>query len=189
MTVGTAELLAALRSEGERETALIREQAEAEAARLRAEAEAGLCRLREESRQEQASAGAAAGAAILAQAEREARLLRLAAQERLAERLHGLARRLTCRLRDDDYPAVFARLAAELPPVAWEEVRVNPADAELTRPFFPGAQVVADNGICGGLAARAAGGRIEVVNTLETRLERGWPELLPLLLREFEHHA
>jgi V/A-type H+/Na+-transporting ATPase subunit E len=189
MTVGTAELLAALRSEGERKAGLIREQADADAARLRAEAEAGLCRLREEARREQERAGAAAGAAILAQAEREARLLRLAAQERLAERLHGVARRLTCRLRGDDYPAVFARLAAELPPVPWEEVRVNPADAELAATLFPGARIAPDDAICGGLVASAEGGRMEVINTLETRLERGWPELLPTLLEEVEHHA
>lgn len=187
--MGAAELLAALRSEGERKAGLIRKQVEAEADRLRAEAEAGLCRLREEARREQERAGAAAGAALLAQAQREARLLRLAAQERLAERLHALARRLLDSLRDADYPTVFARLAGELPPAPWEEVRVNPADADLATPLFPGARIVADAAICGGLAARAAGGRMEVVNTLETRLERGWPELLPTLLEEIEHHA
>lgn len=187
--MGAAELLAALRSEGERKAGLIREQADAEAARLRTEAEAGLCRLREEARQEQAKAIAAANSAILAGAEREGRRLRLAAQERLAERLFELARRLLPRLRSGDYPATFARLAAELPPAAWEEVRVNPADADLAAALFPGARVVTDAAIHGGLETLAAGGRVQVVNTLEKRLERGWPELLPALLEEIQTRA
>jgi V/A-type H+-transporting ATPase subunit E len=37
------------------------------------------------------------------------------------------------------------------------------------------------------------GGRIRIVNTLEKRLERGWPELLPDLIdvayREIEQNA
>lgn len=187
--MGAAELLAALRSEGEKKAGLIREEAAGEAARLRAEAEALLARMREASLREQTQAIAAATGAIIAEAERDARQLGLSALQQLAERLHGLARQFLPRLRTDEYPGAFARLAAEIPPALWEEIRVNPADVDRAALLFPGAKVVADAGICGGLIALADGGREEVVNTLEKRLERGWPELLPALLAEVETSA
>ncbi len=187
--MGYEELLAALRAEGERKAAMIREKTAAEAARLRAKAADGLVLLKEKYRQELAREIAAQDSAIIAEAEREARRIQLAAEEKLAERLFELARRLLPRLRNGGYPAVFARLAAELPPDAWEEVRVNPADAELAAALFPAARIVTDAVICGGLEGLADGGRVQIVNTLEKRLERGWPELLPLLLGEIVNSA
>jgi len=81
---------------------------------------------------------------------------------------------------------VFSRLAAELPPIAWETLRVNPADAEVATRLFPRARIVPDSAICGGMEALAEEGRIRVINTLEKRLERVWPELLPALIEETE---
>ncbi|HEY7746913.1 MAG TPA: hypothetical protein VIA07_11295 [Desulfuromonadales bacterium] len=187
--MGTGELLAALRREGERKAAAIRQAAEAEASRLREESAAGLAMLQAECRQQQEKATAAETGAILAEAERAARRVRLAAAENLTERLLALARRLLPGLRTRDYPAIFARLAGELPPAGWETVRVNPADADLAGALFPGARIETDAGICGGLEALTSGGRVQVVNTLEKRLERRWPELLPVLLREIDSDA
>jgi len=34
------------------------------------------------------------------------------------------------------------------------------------------------------MESAADGGRLRIVNTLEKRLERGWPELMPELFRE-----
>jgi V/A-type H+-transporting ATPase subunit E len=187
--VGTGELQAALRREGERKAAAIRQVAETEAARLQEEYAARYALLEEECRQKQEKAIAAEESGILAEAERAARRVRLAAAENLAERLHALARRLLPRLRTGDYPVIFARLAGELPAAEWETLRVNPADANLAGALFPGAQIETDAAICGGLEALAAGGRVQVVNTLEKRLERRWPELLPVLLREIDSDA
>lgn len=182
--MGFEELLASLRSEGEKKTGLIRQKAEAEAARLKDEAAARLARLREELRQEQARVIAAEESTILAEAERMARQIRLAEVEKLAERLYALALRLLPRLREGDYPRIFSRLAAELPPIEWETVRVNPADAEIAGYLFPQARIVPDTAVCGGMEAAAEGGRIQVINTLGKRLERGWPELLPVIIEE-----
>jgi V/A-type H+-transporting ATPase subunit E len=184
--VGYEDLLAALRREGENKSGLIRQEAEAEAARLREEAAAGRVRLREGFEQEQARAIAAECGAILAEAERTARRIRLAEAGKRAERLYRLALGLLPHLRERDYPGMFSRLAAELPPAAWETVRVNPADGELAGYLFPTALIEPDPAISGGMEALAGGGRIRVVNTLEKRLERGWPELLPDLLGEAE---
>ena len=187
--MATEELLDALRSDGEKQAAAIRREAEAAATRLREEAAARRAGRREEWRQAEARAAAVAASVILAEAEREARKIRLAALAKLAERLQDLARRLLPRLRDAGYPALFARLAAELPPAEGETVRVNPADAALAAAAFPAARVVPDPAIAGGLELLAEEGRIQLSNTLEKRLERAWPALLPDLLAELENHA
>jgi vacuolar-type H+-ATPase subunit E/Vma4 len=44
--------------------------------------------------------------------------------------------------------------------------------------------VVADPAITGGLVAVTADGSLTVVNTLDSRLERCWPDLLPHLIAE-----
>jgi V/A-type H+-transporting ATPase subunit E len=187
--MGTGELLAALRSEGERKAGVIREEAEAEAARLKGEVAATLSLLRQRYAQEQARAAEAEEGAILAEAYRAARRIRLAAAERLAERLFKLALALLPHLRSGEYPALFAHLATELPPCEWETVRVNPADVEQAAALFARPRIVPDPSISGGLEALAEGGKMQVVNTLEKRLERGWPELIPLLLKEVENDA
>lgn len=184
--MATEQLLAALRSEGERKAGLVREQAEAAAAHLRGEADTILAQLRRQSDQELAESVQAQERAILAEAERAARLVRLAGAERLAARLFRLALQLLPRLEEGDRAALFARLAAELPPCAWETVRLNPADEAQAAQLFAGARLVPDPSISGGLEVWAQGGRMQVVNTLEKRLERGWWELLPLLLKEVE---
>lgn len=184
--MGSETLLAALRGEGEKRAEAIRREAAAEIACLKNEAAVGSARLREEFQQRQTQAIAAVEAAILAEAGRAARHVRLAAADKLGERLHALASGLLPRLRGDDYPGMFGRLAAELPAVEWEAVRVNPADAELAGRLFPTARIVPDATISGGLEASEREGRVRVDNTLEKRLERGWPDLLPLFIAEVE---
>jgi V/A-type H+-transporting ATPase subunit E len=185
--VGTEELLAALRSEGERRAASIRDEAEAAAARLKGEAAASLAALSERYGREQARTVEAEEGAILAEAERAARRARLEGAQRVAGRLFQLALGLLPSLRSGENRALLARLAGELPPFEWETVRVNPADLEQAAALFAGARIVPDPGISGGLETVAQQGRTRVVNTLEKRLERGWPELLPLLLKEVEN--
>ena len=184
--MGYEDLLNALRRDGEKQSGLIRQEAEAEAVRLREEAAAGRAWFRQKFEQEQARVIAAECSAILAEAERTARRIRLAEAGKEAERLYRLALRILPRLRERDYPKMFSRLAAELPPAPWETVRVNPADAEIAGYLFPAARIEPDTAVCGGMEALAEGGRIQVINTLEKRLERGWPDLLPDLLEEAE---
>ncbi|KAF0216104.1 MAG: V-type H+-transporting ATPase subunit [Geobacteraceae bacterium] len=182
--MGYQELIEALRREGEEKAGAIRREAEAEAERTRSEAEAGLALLREEHAKRQAVAVAEKSREILAEAESKGRLIRLAAESVLAERLYELARRSLRLLREQGYEALFAALAEELPPVKWETVRVNPADEEPAGRHFPAAEIVTDNALTGGMEVSGEGGRLCIVNTLEKRLERGWPEILPGLFRD-----
>jgi V/A-type H+-transporting ATPase subunit E len=167
----------------------IREEAEAAAARLKEEASARLAQLSGEHAREQERAIEAEERAALAEAERSARRIRLAATQRLVGRLFELALTLLPGLRNAAYPELFARLAGALPPREWETLRVNPADLERAQALFALARIEPDPAISGGLEAWAQGGELQVVDTLEKRLERGWPELLPLLLGEVENGA
>jgi V/A-type H+/Na+-transporting ATPase subunit E len=100
-----------------------------------------------------------------------------------------VARAFLAELRDNGDAELFAALEAELLPCQWETVRVNPADAELAEVRFPGARIETDGGITGGLEVAADGGRVRIDNTLEKRLERGWPELLPRLMNAITREA
>jgi vacuolar-type H+-ATPase subunit E/Vma4 len=183
------ELIDALRREAEEKIATIRREAEIKAARVQTEAEARLDRLRRESLKRQSSAGREDVLVILAAAEQRALRIRLEALKELSERLYSLALSSLPELREPQYGKLFAALVRELPSYPWETVRVNPADVEMAGRFFPGAHVVPDDTVSGGLEVTGDAGRICIDNTLEKRLERGWQDLLPILVsairREF----
>lgn len=182
--MGAEELLAALRCEGERKAEAIRSGAEEKARQLRGEAEEVLERTRRSCALASEAAVEALRRSHRAKAQRAARLVLLGAQDQLARRLWRLSLRLLATLRDPGYPALFAEQAEALPEREWEQVRVNPADPELARRHFPLARIEADPAVSGGLEALSRGGELRVVDTFEKRLERGWPELLPLILEE-----
>lgn len=182
--MGQRELLAALHREGDEQASAIRRTAEAEADRMRADAARRLDELRcgHEERRERLCT--ARQRDLLAEAEREASLVRLQVENELARGLRERSGKLLERQRDNDYAAFFKRLAAELPEAAWDTIRVNPADTALAAELFPTAAIEADRAISGGLEAVTSDGDLTVVNTLEARLERAWPELLPLMVNE-----
>jgi V/A-type H+-transporting ATPase subunit E len=117
----------------------------------------------------------------------EARRARMAATRALAERMGALARAELARVRDVDNGPLFRALVAELPDRGWQSVAVNPADATLAVTAFPSARIDLDPTIIGGFRAATADGRIQVSNTLDTRLERAWPDLLPQLISAVFH--
>jgi vacuolar-type H+-ATPase subunit E/Vma4 len=113
---------------------------------------------------------------------RRAREARAKAALGLAERCRRLAAAELPRLREEFGDALFPALAAELPAFEWQRVQVNPADVDRARSSFPAAQVAGDAAISGGMTVDAAEGRIQVSNTLETRLAMAWPDILPALI-------
>jgi vacuolar-type H+-ATPase subunit E/Vma4 len=102
----------------------------------------------------------------------------------LAERLLALARAGLPQLRGEQPARLFEALALELPPRRWQRVRVNPADAALAAQHFPDATIDVDPAISGGMELECEDGRIRVSNTLETRLDIAWTDLLPQLIAE-----
>jgi V/A-type H+-transporting ATPase subunit E len=124
--------------------------------------------------------------AAAADAGREARRIRAAAATVLADRLHAIARAELPGLGREGGEQMFAALVAELPLGDWRLVRVNPADRPLARERFPQAEIVGDERISAGLEVETDGGRIRVRNTLETRLEAAWPDMLPGLISSIQ---
>jgi V/A-type H+-transporting ATPase subunit E len=177
------ELLEALRQEADEKIEKLWQEAREEAERAREEAAARLELTRTEYQSRQAAMIGEATRDILAEAERKVRETRLAALRELSERLSGLAASMLGQLRERRYAELFAALVGELPSFSWEVVRVNAADVETAVRHFPEARIVTDPAISGGLEVTGDNGRLCVVNTLEKRLERGWPQLLPEMIR------
>lgn len=123
---------------------------------------------------------------LLNDSRRELTGRRLQATQALAERLHRLALAELPALRRDGGGDLFAALAAELPELPWAEIRVHPDDAQAAQRHFAKAQILPDPELVGGLVARAQDRPLTVDNSLDRRLERLWPQLLPLLLAELK---
>ncbi|MHB8810557.1 MAG: hypothetical protein ACYC9M_11155 [Desulfobulbaceae bacterium] len=179
-------LLEALRQRSAERTAAIWRQAEDDAAALRAEQVRELAAARELLAGQRGEAERALAEPIIREAEIKALRIRDDACRALAGRLYGLAKEQLARVRQAEYPAIFAGLVAELPEDIWSEVRVNPQDLVLARLHFTGAEIKGDPSITGGFATVSDGGRHQVISTLERRLERAWPFAQPQLLREAE---
>ena len=182
--MGHRELLAALQREAEEQAAAIRRAAATEEEAMRVAAASRRDEFRAEQERHRKVACAVRQREILAETEHGAALVRLRAESGLAQRLRGRAGACLVRLRDSAYEALFQQLVSELPDVPWATIRVNPADTVLAAGCFPQAAVVADPAITGGLEAVTADGSLTVVNTLESRLERCWPDLVPHLIAE-----
>ncbi len=184
--MGYRELIEALRSEGEEKIRAIRQETEAEAESIRSEAAKEIERIRAEHDRQQSKAVADVAGEVLSEAAARARAIRVRAEQELSDRMARLARASLAQLRDDRYAETFAGLVRELPQHLWAVARVNPADLDMAKTCFPGAEIVPDSTIIGGLEVSDWDGKIRVVNTFETRLERSWTNILPGLIRELE---
>jgi V/A-type H+-transporting ATPase subunit E len=162
----------------------IREEAQADTAKIGEETAVKIRSITEEHKKTTDAAVAKRIGEIRADAETKARLLSSSAAKRLSTRLYGEFRSSLPFLRNITNPDAFAGMAAELPPLSWGRVRVNPGDIAVARQHFPDAEIIPDNGISGGMDVSTGDGRIRVINTFEKRLERIWEELVPDLMQE-----
>jgi vacuolar-type H+-ATPase subunit E/Vma4 len=182
--MGCEELISALRASGDGKVRALRAEAEQEAERIRGEGAMLVQTMRSEHERETAADAAEIGGRLLAEANAEARGIRLRAERALEKRLRSLALSALPSLRNVGYAAVFASLARELPSLAWKTIRVNPEDVDLAKDLFPGAEVVGDGSITGGFLCATKGEEIEVENTFERRLDALWEVMLPDLMRD-----
>lgn len=179
-------LIAALNAEGEQKAEAIRRKAEQTAATIETETSERLAALEHEQQRLRDSEEKRIAAEIIAAANREARGIRAASRRRLAERLEGLAKKSLSNLRQQNYQAAFARLALEVAAENWREIRVHTQDEKLVRTFFPGTPLVFDESIIGGFELVSEDGGLHIDNTLAKRLERYWPQLLPVIVKQVE---
>lgn len=172
-----------LRALGEEKVRVLWEQAEGEVQRHTAEAESALAEERKRCRLEGEHALQELGRRLMREAEEQAWLRQAKAETALAERLYDLARKELPWLREHCGDKLLPTLAKELPRGEWGLVRVSENEAAQARALFPTARIEGDLRLAGGLVAQSADGKISVVNTLEKRLERAWPRLLPEFFR------
>lgn len=182
--MGRTELLAALQRDGQEKMAAINGRRAAEEERLRAETANKIGLLRQEHKVKRELLCSARQRQILAKAGREAALIRLRAEHALGLRLHACACNSLPPLYRRDAARLFPLLAAELPSLPWQTVWTTPADTSGAAALFPAATIIADVALAGGIKAALAENILSVDNTLEKRLEKLWPDLLPQLLAD-----
>jgi V/A-type H+-transporting ATPase subunit E len=175
-------LLNSLQLEAEAKIRAVWAEAEAEAARLQAEQAAAADGFLSSCREQSSGDIERRKGDAIARAQQKAAAVRCAAEQALAARLFPLALASLPALRDSNPGELFEGLGREVPHLSWEQVRVNPRDEESARKLFPGAAIITDGEVSGGLDAAAAGLSIRVINTLEKRLQNAWDEILPKLV-------
>jgi len=180
--MGCEELIEALRKEADEKVRDIWVEAEKEAGKVRADISLRLETLRQGIAAEKSSEEESEK--VLLEAQNRVKMTRLTSEDMLCSRLYSLAASSLHILREQGYEDIFRKLALELPSFGWRKVRVNPDDPILAQKLFSGAEVITDSNITGGMELESEGGGIWVVNTLEKRLERAWPLMLPALMEK-----
>jgi vacuolar-type H+-ATPase subunit E/Vma4 len=178
------ELIDSLKKAADERVLLMRQEAEREAGAAKADVARRLEQRRDEAKKKEAAAQRDAITQALSAASNRAREIRLSAEKELSARLEAAAASSLPALRKAGYETAFGKMARELPVLAWHTVRVNPGDVALAGKYFPGAEIVPDRNITGGMDASTKDGSIRVINTFEKRLERAWSEMLPLLIKD-----
>lgn len=180
--MGRRELLEALRREGQEKLAAITGKRGVEEERRRAVTATRRAEMQREHEQQRELLCSGRRRLLLAKAGREAALLRLRAEHDLALRLQARASISLPQLHRHNAERLFQLLAAELPPLPWQTIWTAPGDTSAAAALFPAATIIADPSLAGGIKAVTADNSLTVDNTLGTRLEKLWPDLLPQLL-------
>jgi vacuolar-type H+-ATPase subunit E/Vma4 len=182
--MGRRELLEALHREGLESMDAIVAGGAAEEQRLRSAAEERRQDLLCEHERQRERLCSDQSRTLRTRAVREAALIRLRAEHALSLRLYERARSCLKQLRGGHAEQLFLALAAELPAASWQRVWVNPVDSGPASACYPGASIIEDETQAGGLRTTTADGSLSIDNSLETRLERVWPDLLPQMIAE-----
>lgn len=156
--------------------------AESEAAEFRRQKEEELVRRQEELQGQRDELAENVAGPVLHKAERNALQQEDDAMQKLAGRLYSLAQEMLSQLREGEHEEIFAGLVSEVPSIDWEKAWVNPHDTELAGQFFPSAEIIGDSEISGGFVLSGNSEKYQVINTLESRLEKAWPTMLVHLL-------
>lgn len=180
--MGSRELIESLWKSAREKARGYHAEAEEVARKYEKELMAGKEALRTEYEQDVLINTVSRSASITAAARKTAMKERLLAEKDVADRLLDLARSSLPSLGAQDREGIFSSLVRELPDLPWETVRVHPGDEDLSRRHFPGARIVRDESISGGIHVSTHNNDIEVINTFEKRLERVWDTLLPRMM-------
>jgi vacuolar-type H+-ATPase subunit E/Vma4 len=185
-----AALLERIQAEGEASAGEINTRAEAQAAQILAQAELEAARLYQQAEH----SAAQSNPGELAHRINQARFSRLCevgqARDALVEQvLEDVRRQLMVARRQPGYPAMLARLLAELRPPQHNTngqgtaliLEADPLDQPVLERILSDLHQQATVDYClvcwGGLNARSPDGRVRILNTLESRLSHATPYL------------
>lgn len=182
--MGYGELIESLYKECEDKIRFMWKEIETEAEKIRAEKSGRLDQIRAEYSVTLKKEVKSHEKKVLTKAGVEVRTIKLLAERALSDRLYPLAISFLHELKNEKYRVEFESLVKELPAVQWEEVCINPDDAQIAKAHFVDSRITHDNAITGGFEVRRKEGRIRINNTFEKRLERAWEDLLPLLIKD-----
>ncbi len=159
-------------------------EAESRAAVIRAEKDKEFEQLNAEEKGRLKEVERTVTAPLILEAEKEALLILDEAMRKLSGRLYSQVLKKLSQARLENYENIFCDLVNELPPFEWETITVNDGDAELALQHFPGVELRTDPDMAGGFVLSGDKGKYQVINTLEHRLEKAWPFVLPVFLKE-----
>ena len=182
--MNSEELIASIWQESEKKIRAMIQETDEEGSKIEQELMQALSRIRDDGQQHCSAASAKRMEEILGEAEKRARMINIEANMLLAERLYRISCMSLLGLRKQGYQEIFRHLAEELPLLPWKSIRVNPEDSGIAGEFFPGAEIITDELITGGMDVTTGDGNIRVINTFEKRLERTWEDIIPDLLKE-----
>ncbi len=182
--MGEAELKKALQREGEAQVRDFWQQAEVAVETQRKEVEAELTQLHAETDCQLQAETTVLRNNLLFAAQTRVLEGRLHTEAALEERLLVLAHQLLPELARDDRSKLWEALCDELPAADWAILKVHPADQKIAGRDFPIAEIECDEALGGGVIVTNADGMIRIDNSLDCRLMRAWPDLLPKLLTE-----
>lgn len=159
------ELIESLRKAADERIRLLWQEAESQADAAKAGVARRLDQARADIDRKKAAAARDKSIQVESEAKNRARIIRLSAERALADRLRQTAVASLPALRKGAYENAFGKMARELPALAWQTVRVSPADEALGKKYFPGAELIQDKSITGGMDASTGDGTIRVINT------------------------
>jgi vacuolar-type H+-ATPase subunit E/Vma4 len=182
--MGESELKKALKDEGEERIRSSWQAVEEVVTKRRQELEAEREQLRIEIDRQLQGESSRQRNKLLAEARSRTMACQLRAEAELEERMRELATQLLTELVAENRDSLWLALCAELPQANWGEITVSTADRALAIRNFPSVEIQTDEALAGGLIATSRDGGLRVDNSLECRLLRAWPDLLPQLMSE-----
>jgi vacuolar-type H+-ATPase subunit E/Vma4 len=124
--------------------------------------------------------------AINLDAEKEAKRIKLIAQQKFFKKLYDLSLSMLYLLKEERYRDIFRALSNEIPEYKWDKVFVNEQDISIAKEIFPTLKVIVDNKISGGFIVMTENEDICIDNTFEKRLQRAWIDIIPQLMMEIQ---
>ena len=183
--MGESELKIALQREGEEQVRAFWQAAEEKVAKRRQELRDEQEQLRIEAERQLQSEVSRRRNRLLVKSRLQAMASRLHAEALFDERLQGLASQLLTELTEKNREVLWQALCAELPSSEWSKITVSQADKVLAARTFPAAEIELEETLAGGLIATSRDSGLKVDNSLDCRLRRAWPDLLPQLMSDF----